>query len=226
MFSKLLIAISIIAYSFTPAFSSNKIKLLSFQNPINILDIYGKRNQLNIDTILKNGDYLKSNELPAIMIFKDKTKICLSNQSSLKINITIDQKNVNFTLLKGNIFFSVKPNKNISYNFNFNSYNIYKLDSDFIFSKNKDLEIFNFNKVLRIHSTKIDQINILPYSNYKITKNGFLKDVDPMSKYNILKKNFLQSCLPEMTKKHINKINKSLRYKCSSHNGRLICGNQ
>ena len=226
MFSKLLIAISIIAYSFTPAFSSNKIKLLSFQNPINILDIYGKRNRLNIDTILKNGDYLKSNELPAIMIFKDKTKICLSNQSSLKINITIDQKNVNFTLLKGNIFFSVKPNKNISYSFNFNSYNIYKLNSDFVFSKNKDLEIFNFNKVLKIHPKKINQIDILPYSNYKITKNGFLKDVDPMSKYNTLKENFLQSCLPEMTKKHINKINKSLRYKCSSHNGRLICGNQ
>ena len=226
MFSKLLIAISIISYSFTPAFSSNKIKLLSFQNPINILDIYGKRNRLNIDTILKNGDYLKSNELPAIMIFKDKTKICLSNQSSLKINITIDQKNVNFTLLKGNIFFSVKPNKNISYSFNFNSYNIYKLNSDFIFSKNKDLEIFNFNKVLKIQSKKINQIDILPYSNYKITKNGFLKDVDPMSKYNTLKENFLQSCLPEMTKKHINKINKSLRYKCSSHNGRLICGNQ
>ena len=226
MFSKLLIAISIIAYSFTPAFSSNKIKLLSFQNPINILDIYGKRNRLNIDTILKNGDYLKSNELPAIMIFKDKTKICLSNQSSLKINITIDQKNVNFTLLKGNIFFSVKPNKNISYNFKFNSYNIYKLNSDFVFSKNKDLEIFNFNKVLKIHPKKINQIDILPYSNYKITKNGFLKDVDPMSKYNTLKENFLQSCLPEMTKKHINKINKSLRYKCSSHNGRLICGNQ
>ena len=226
MFSKLLIAISIITYSFTPAFSSNKIKLLSFQNPINILDIYGKRNRLNIDTILKNGDYLKSNELPAIMIFKDKTKICLSNQSSLKINITIDQKNVNFTLLKGNIFFSVKPNKNIFYNFNFNSYNIYKLNSDFIFSKNKDLEIFNFNKVLKIHPKKINQIDILPYSNYKITKNGFLKDVDPMSKYNTLKENFLQSCLPEMTKKHINKINKSLRYKCSSHNGRLICGNQ
>jgi hypothetical protein len=150
----------------------------------------------------------------------------LSNQSSLKINITIDQKNVNFTLLKGNIFFSVKPNKNISYNFNFNSYNIYKLNSDFVFSKNKDLEIFNFNKVLKIHPKKINQIDILPYSNYKITKNGFLKEVDPISKYNKLKPSFLQDCLPEMTKKHINKINKSLRYKCSSHNGRLICGNQ
>jgi|TARA_B110000483_G_scaffold141380_1_gene168784 hypothetical protein len=211
------------------AFSASQIDLLEIKNNVSILDIYGNRTNLTKNTKLKNGDYLKSGDLPVIIILKNKTKICFASQSSLKINIIKLIKNnheINFNLAKGNFYFSVPSNTKDVHNFSFNFYKMSNLTSDFIFSKNKDLEIFNFHKVLKIHSKKTNQIDILPYSNYKITKNGFLKEVDPISKYNKLKPSFLQDCLPEMTKKHINKINKSLRYKCSSHNGRLICGNQ
>ena len=69
------------------AFSSTKISLLQVENPIFILDIYGQRNVLTKDSKLKNGDYLKSNVLPALLILNNKTKICLSSNSAFRLNI-------------------------------------------------------------------------------------------------------------------------------------------
>jgi hypothetical protein len=57
------------------AFSSTKISLLQVENPIFILDIYGQRNILTIDSKLKNGDYLKSIVLPALLILNNKRRL-------------------------------------------------------------------------------------------------------------------------------------------------------
>ncbi|MDA9289212.1 hypothetical protein N9Q07_01825, partial [Alphaproteobacteria bacterium] len=89
------------------AFSSSKFNLLQVENPIFILDIYGQRSVLSKDTKIKNGDYLKSSLLPALLILSNKTKICLSSNSAFKFNVVTNDKDkrlINLELIKGNIF--------------------------------------------------------------------------------------------------------------------------
>ena len=56
----------------------SEINISKIKNEIYILDIYGKRFFLDEETNIKSGDYLSTREKPAIIFFKDNTKICFS----------------------------------------------------------------------------------------------------------------------------------------------------
>ena len=104
MFLKFLFLIIFFLLNNTLAFASMKINILEVINKILILDIYGKRNTLTKYQKLKNGDYLKSENLPALLILNNRTKICLSSNSSLKIK-HLTKNEFNFELMKGSFYF-------------------------------------------------------------------------------------------------------------------------
>jgi hypothetical protein len=72
-----------------PAFSALKTTVTEVNNDVFVLDVYGKRFNLKNSDEIKTGDFLKTNNLPASFILNNKTKVCLSANSSLKI-ITLD----------------------------------------------------------------------------------------------------------------------------------------
>ena len=60
--------------------------------------------------MIKTGDYLQTRKKPAILIFNNKTKVCLSKNTSLKIEnvqLVADQYEINLSLKKGNILLSL-----------------------------------------------------------------------------------------------------------------------
>lgn len=211
------------------AFSSTKISLLQVENPIFILDIYGQRNVLTKDSKLKNGDYLKSNVLPALLILNNKTKICLSSNSAFRLNIHINEKEkhvIDLELVKGNIFISIPQNTNDLHNINFFSYKIKKLTDKIVFSKGNSLKLFNYNGGLKLYFKDSKIFTISPYSYNELSKNGLLNQIVKSDNSEIVKKSFLKECV-EKSNSSISKNNlKILQYSCTPKNGKLVCGNK
>ena len=83
----------------------------------------------------------------------DKTKVCLSNNSSLKIeNIQLAENHyeINLSFKKGNILLSVPNNSQNKYNIIFSDYKINNFKDEIIISKQNKLEILNFNNKLKL----------------------------------------------------------------------------
>ena len=211
------------------AFSSTKISLLQVENPIFILDIYGQRNVLTKDSKLKNGDYLKSNVLPALLILNNKTKICLSSNSAFRLNILKNEKEkhvIDLELVKGNIFISIPQNTNDLHNINFFSYKIKKLTGNIVFSIGNNLKLFNYNGDLKLYFKDSKIFTISPYSYNELSKNGLLNQIVKPDNSEIVKKSFLKECV-EKFNSSISKNNlKILQYSCTPKNGKLVCGNK
>ena len=211
------------------AFSSSKFNLLQVENPIFILDIYGQRNVLTKDSKLKNGDYLKSNVLPALLILKNKTKICLSSNSAFRLNILTNEKEkyvIDLELVKGNIYVSIPQNTNDLHNINFFSYKIKKLKSNIVFSKGHNLKLFNYNADLKLYFKDSKIFIILPYSYNELSKNGLLKKVAKLDNSEIVKNSFSKGCIDKLNSSISEDNIKTLQYSCTPHNGKLVCGNR
>ncbi|MDC0457784.1 hypothetical protein OAM56_07665 [Alphaproteobacteria bacterium] len=91
-------------------------------NDIFILDIYGKRFNLKNENSIKIGDFLKTKNLPASFVLKNKSKICLSAYSSLKVsalNFVKQNYEITFEFNKGNLFIKIPDNSSNKYNINF-----------------------------------------------------------------------------------------------------------
>lgn len=211
------------------AFSSSKFNLLQVENPMFILDIYGQRSELSKDSKIKNGDYLKSNLLPTLLILSNKTKICLSSNSAFKFNVLTnsnDKRVIDLELMKGNIFISIPLNTNDLHNINFFSYKIKKLTDKIVFSKDNNLKLFNYSGDLKLYFKDSKIFNISPYSYNELSKNGVLNQIVKSDKSEIVKKSFLKECV-EKSNFSISKNNlKILQYSCTPKNGKLICGNK
>ena len=115
--------LNIIGFSFifllSSSLSYSDIKIIDIKNTVHVLDIYGKRYTLNKSSKIKSGDYLRTRKNPAILFLTDKTKVCLSNNSSLKIeNIQLAENHyeINVSFKKGNILLSVANNSQNKYN--------------------------------------------------------------------------------------------------------------
>ena len=211
------------------AFSSPKISLLQVENPIFILDIYGQRNILTIDSKLKNGDYLKSNVLPALLILNNKTKICLSSNSAFRLNILTNEKEkyvIDLELVRGNIYVSIPQNTNDLHNINFFSYKIKKLTSNIVFSKGHNLKLFNYNADLKLYFKDSKIFIILPYSYNELSKKGLLKKVANLDNNEIVKNNFSKGCIDKVNSSISEDNIKTLQYGCTPKNGKLVCGNK
>jgi len=79
-------------------------------NDVFVLDVYGKRFNLKNSDEIKTGDFLKTNNLPASFILKNKTKICLSANSSLKIttlDLIKENYEITFQFRSGDLYLSI-----------------------------------------------------------------------------------------------------------------------
>jgi len=211
------------------AFSSSKFNLLQVKNPIFILDIYGQRNVLSKDSKIKNGDYVKSSLLPALLTLSNKTKICLSSNSAFKFNVLKngkDKRSIDLELMKGNIFIYIPLNTNDLHNINFFSYKIKKLTGNIVFSEGNNLKLFNYNGDLKLYFKDSKTFTISPYSYNELSKNGLLNQIVKSVNSEIVKKSFLKECV-EQFNSSISKNNlKILQYSCTPKNGKLVCGNK
>jgi len=119
---KIVFLLSSFVFFNTPSFSSSKIDVTKVNNDIFILDIYGKRFNLKNENSIKIGDFLKTKNLPASFVLKNKSKICLSAYSSLKVsalNFVKQNYEITFEFNKGNLFIKIPDNSSNKYNINF-----------------------------------------------------------------------------------------------------------
>ena len=110
-----------------PAFSALKTTVTEVNNDVFVLDVYGKRFNLKNSDEIKTGDFLKTNNLPASFILKNKTKICLSANSSLKIttlDLIKENYEITFQFRSGDLYLSIPINSIDKHNIKFFNYSI------------------------------------------------------------------------------------------------------
>ena len=107
------VVITFLAIITSPSFSFSQMKISDIKNKIYVLDVYGKRFSLDKSKQIKTGDYLKTKKNPAILMLYNQTKICLSSNSSIKINslnLIDDHYEINLDYRKGDILLSIPKN--------------------------------------------------------------------------------------------------------------------
>ena len=117
----------LLIFSNTNSFSSSKLIVTELNNDVFVLDIYGKRFNLKNSDEIKSGDFLKTNNLPASFILKNKTKICLSANSSLKIttlDLIKENYEITFQFRSGDLYLSIPMNSIDRHNIKFFNYSI------------------------------------------------------------------------------------------------------
>ena len=93
-----IIGFSFIFFLLSTSLSYSDIKIIDIKNKVHVLDIYGKRYTLNKSLEIKSGDYLRTRKTPAILVLTNETKVCLSKNTSLKIEnvqLVADQYEIN-----------------------------------------------------------------------------------------------------------------------------------
>ena len=224
-----IIVFSLIFFSLSSSLSYSDIKVIIIKNTVHVLDIYGKRYTLNKSSKIKSGDYLHTRKNPAILFLTDKTKVCLSNNSSLKIEnvqLVADQYEINLSLKKGNILLSVSNNSKNKYNVIFSDYKINNFKDEIIISKQNKLEILNFNNKLKLMFKDKKNLNIPPYSYAKISKKENLLEIDDATDTSQYTNKFLQGCVNKIQNLKAKKRDWDLQYGCVTQSGRLVCGNR
>ena len=184
---------------------------------------------LNKSSEIKSGDYLRTRKNPAILFLTDKTKVCLSNNSSLKIeNIQLgsNQYEINLGFKKGNILLSVPNNSKNKYNVNFSNYKINNFRDEIIMSKQNKLEIINFNNKLKLIFKNKKKYNIPPNSYTKISKKENLVEISNVNDVSQYTKKFLKGCINQIQNLKVKERDWDLQYGCVTKNGRLECGNK
>ena len=224
-----IIGFSFIFFLLSSSLSYSDIKVIVIKNKVHVLDIYGKRYTLNKSSKIKSGDYLRTRKNPAILFLTDKTKVCLSNNSSLKIeNIQLAENHyeINLSFKKGNILLSVPNNSQNKYNIIFSDYKINNFKDEIIISKQNKLEILNFNNKLKLMFKDKKNLNIPPYSYAKISKKENLLEIDDATDTSQYTNKFLQGCVNKIQNLKVKKRDWDLQYGCVTQSGRLVCGNR
>ena len=224
-----IIGLSFIFFLLCTSLSYSDIKIIDIKNTVHVLDIYGKRYTLNKSSEIKSGDYLRTRKNPAILFLTDKTKVCLSNNSSLKIeNIQLAENHyeINLSFKKGNILLSIPNNSQNKYNIIFSDYKINNFKDEIIISKQNKLEILNFNNKLKLMFKDKKNLNIPPYSYAKISKKENLLEIDNATDASQYTNKFLQGCVNKIQNLKVKKRDWDLQYGCVTQSGRLVCGNR
>ena len=224
-----IIGFSFIFFLLSTSLSYSDIKIIDIKNTVHVLDIYGKRYTLNKSSEIKSGDYLRTRKNPAILFLTDKTKVCLSNNSSLKIeNIQLAENHyeINLSFKKGNILLSIPNNSQNKYNIIFSDYKINNFKDEIIISKQNKLEILNFNNKLKLMFKDKKNLNIPPYSYAKISKKENLLEIDDATDTSQYTNKFLQGCVNKIQNLKAKKRDWDLQYGCVTQSGRLVCGNR
>lgn len=211
------------------SFSFSQIKINSTQNNIYVLDVYGKRYSLNNSKVIKTGDYLQSRKNPATLIFNNKTKVCLSNNSSLKIEnlkIVKGQFEINFSFKKGDVLLSIPINSKDKHNVIFSNYRINNFKDEIIISKQNKLEFLNFNNNLKLIFKDKKNYNIPPYSYSKLSEKENIVEINNATDVSQYTNKFLEGCVNQIQNLKEKRKDWKLQYGCITQNGRLVCGNR
>ena len=223
------VVITFLAVITSSSFSFSKMKISEIKNKIYVLDVYGKRFSLDKSKQIKTGDYIKTKKNPAILILNNQTKICLSSNSSIKINslnFINNHYEIDLNFKKGDIFLSIPKNSKDKHDINFFSYRINNLINQIILSKNPKLELVNYNNELNLLFMDKKIKKILPYSYTKISEKKIITETNTISNINDFTKNFPEGCINLLPKLKQKIDNSKLQYRCITENGRLICGNR
>ncbi len=224
-----IIGFSYIFFLLSSSLSYSDIKIIDIKNTVHVLDIYGKRYTLNKSSKIKSGDYLRTRKNPAILFLTNKTKVCLSTNTSFRIEnikLVADQYEIDLSLKKGNILLSVPNKSKDKYNVIFSNYKINNFKDEIIISKQNKLEILNFNNKLKLMFKDKKNLNIPPYSYAKISKKENLLEIDNATDASKYTSKFLQGCVNKIQNLKEKKRDWDLQYGCVTQNGRLVCGNR
>ena len=212
-----------------PTLSALKITVTEVNNDISVLDVYGKRYNLKNSDEIKSGDFLKTNNLPASFILKNKTKICLSANSSLKIttlDLIKENHEITFQFRSGDLYLSIPNNSIDTHNIKFFNYSIKNPKSDFVLSKSSELELINYRNSFNLFFKNKKNQKVPPYSYLKLSKDGNVVNSSKIINSDDIKKKFLVGCINTMSKDKHKNNSRALQYGCITQSGKLVCGNR
>jgi hypothetical protein len=186
-------------FSNTKSFSAPKLIVTELNNDVFVLDVYGKRFNLKNSDEIKTGDFLKTNNLPASFILKNKTKVCLSANSSLKIttlDLIKENHEITFQFRSGDLYLSIPNNSIDTHNIKFFNYSIKNFKND------------------------------PPYTYLKLSKSENIINSSEIINSDDIKKKFLAGCINTISKDKLKNNSRALQYGCITQNGKLVCGNR
>ena len=213
----------------SPSFSSSKIVVTEVNNDIFILDVYGKRFNLKNYPSIKTGDFLKTKNLAASFILKNKSKICLSANSSLKVsalNFVKQNYEITFEFINGNLFLKIPNNSSNRYNINFFSYSFKKFKNNVFLSKSNELELINYGSNLNLFFKEKMIRKVIPFAYFKLSKSGNIINTDTNFNNDNISNKFLEGCIPTISKTENKNNSNKVQYGCITQNGKLVCGNR
>jgi hypothetical protein len=198
-------------------------------NDVFVLDVYGKRFNLKNYNEIKTGDFLKTKNLPASFVFKNKSKICLSAHSSLKIttlDFIKDNHEITLQFRSGDLYISIPNNSIDTHNIKFFNYSIKNSKNDLFLSKSSELELINYRNSFNLFFKDKKNKRVPPFSYLKLSKNGNVVNSSKIINSDDIKKKFLVGCINTMSKDKHKNNSRALQYGCITQSGKLVCGNR
>ena len=212
-----------------PTLSALKTTVTEVNNDVFVLDVYGKRFNLKKSDEIKSGDFLKTNNLPASFILKNKTKICLSANSSLKIttsDLIKENYEITFQFRSGDLYLSIPINSIDKYNIKFFNYSIKNSKNDLVLSKNSELELINYRNSFNLFFKDKKNKKVPPSTYLKLSKVGDIVHSSKIMNSDDIKKKFLVGCINKISKDKLKNNSRELQYGCITQSGKLVCGNR
>ena len=212
-----------------PAFSALKTTVTEVNNDVFVLDVYGKRFNLKNSDEIKTGDFLKTNNLPASFILNNKTKVCLSANSSLKIinlDLIKERYDITFQFRSGDLYLSIPNNSIDTHNIKFFNYSIKNFKNDLLLSKGNEFELINYRNSLNLFFKDKKIKKVPPYTYLKLSKSENIINSSKKINSDDIKKKFLAGCINRISKDKLKKNSRGLQYGCITQNNKLVCGNR
>ena len=212
-----------------PTLSALKTTVTEVNNDVFVLDVYGKRFNLKKSDEIKSGDFLKTNNLPASFILKNKTKICLSANSSLKIttsDLIKENYEITFQFRSGDLYLSIPINSIDKYNIKFFNYSIKNSKNDIVLSKRSELELINYRNSFNLFFKDKKNKKVPPLTYLKLSKVGDIVHSSKIMNSDDIKKKFLVGCINKISKDKLKNNSRELQYGCITQSGKLVCGNR
>ena len=219
----------LLIFSNTNSFSSSKLIVTELNNDVFVLDVYGNRFKLKNSDEIKTGDFLKTNNLPASFILKNKTKICLSANSSLKIttlDLIKENYEITFQFRSGDLYLSIPINSIDRHNIKFFNYSIKNSKNDLVLSKSSELELINYRNSFNLFFKDKKNKKVLPLTYLKLSKVGDIVHSSKIMNSDDIKKKFLVGCINKISKDKLKNNSRELQYGCITQSGKLVCGNR
>ena len=230
-FQKQLISFFLFNFIFinNPTLSALKTTVTEVNNDVFVLDVYGKRFNLKNADEIKSGDFLKTNNLPASFILKNKTKICLSANSSLKIttlDLIKENYEITFQFRSGDLYLSIPINSIDRHNIKFFNYSIKNSKNDLVLSKSSELELINYRNSFNLFFKDKKNKKIPPLTYLKLSKGGKIINSSKIMNSDDIKQKFLVGCINKISKDKLKNKSRELQYGCITQSGKLVCGNR